>query len=107
MFEKLLEIENLYRYLKVEYNLTRTDVKIIISSLKNDSLYLLGENLEADRSLISRRVKRLLEKEFLHKRSESKGFKIVLLPKAHKVLNDIKVFLKDAKLEGLMTHEGE
>lgn len=105
MFEKLLEIENLYRYLKVEYSLTRTDVKIIISSLKNDSLYLLGENLETDRSLISRRVKRLLEKEFLHKRVESKGYKIILLPKAHEVLNDIKDFLRDAKLEGLIASE--
>ncbi len=105
MFEKLLEIENLYRYLKAEYSLTRTDVKIIISSLKNDSLYLLGENLEADRSLISRRVKRLLEKGFLHKRSESKGHRIILLPKSHKVLDDIRDFLRDADLEGLIVAE--
>lgn len=102
MFEKLLEIENLYRYLKTEYSLTRTDVKIIISSVKNDSLYLLGENLETDRSLISRRVKRLLEKDFLHKRAESKGYKIILLPKSHKVLDDIRDFLRDADLEGLI-----
>ncbi len=105
MFEKLLEIENLYRYLKVEYSLTRTDVKIIISSLKNDSLYLLGENLETDKSLISRRVKRLLEKGFLHKRAERKGYRIVLLPKSHRVLKEIGDFLRDADLEGLIAPE--
>lgn len=92
MVEILLKTDQLYKHLKEEYHLSRTDILLlcVVEKLKKATLYKLDESLSVDRSLIVRRIKELEREEYIYKTKEGRCNEIHLRSKADRVIREVK-----------------
>lgn len=87
----LLNIEkDFYGYLKRDYGLSRTDIFIIMTSGRYDNMtaYSLASMTGFDRSLITKRLRYLEEKEFII-REDYLGKKIINLKEKANIVNTV------------------
>ncbi|GLI56605.1 hypothetical protein PM10SUCC1_21190 [Propionigenium maris DSM 9537] len=87
----LLNIEkDFYGYLKRDYGLSRTDIFIIMTSGRYDNMtaYSLASMTGFDRSLITKRLRYLEEKEFII-REDHLGKKIINLKEKASIVNRV------------------
>jgi len=86
----LVDIENMYKKLKCQYNISRMDALILYMISEGERIaYHMAKVVHYDRTSIVKRIKKLEEKNFLTSQHNGKSKVLSLTEKGNSVVENI------------------